>query len=324
MSHPDHLVDVPTGLRYSLRIEGGPMATTSRICACILLSLLFGSRAFSQQADPEPAIHKATTFQYTTLQVPGSTSTFATGVNSNGDIVGYYVSAGGVSPFLYTGGTFQSIPCGTNANGINDDGVIVGFSNVPEITKHGNQFPAFIYQNGDCSYMVRKAWPETALNAINNQGIAVGEGWNGPQTDGRGLIDINGRLTAVPLTIPGGINNSNAIAGTDCNHTTGVCEGRVVQELNRRKKSYTRVRYPDSAYTNLTGINDNDEVIGIWGNQAGQQQSFVYSLSTKTFTVFEVGDSVSSQPTAINNSGEIVGWYYDGTNYYGFYGYLSQ
>jgi probable HAF family extracellular repeat protein len=68
-----------------------------------------------------------------TLDVPGSTSTMASGLNNEGQVVGVFVdSAGKTHGFLFEGGRFQTIddPNGigtTTVNGINDFGNIVGF-----------------------------------------------------------------------------------------------------------------------------------------------------------------------------------------------------
>jgi probable HAF family extracellular repeat protein len=100
--------------------------------------------------------------------VPGSSATFATAVNNNGDIVGYSESGGETSGFLYTNGSFQTIsPCpygGTEPTGINDAGVIVGDCN-------GDPF---IYQNGNVSYLSYPKARYTFLMGINNQGVLVG------------------------------------------------------------------------------------------------------------------------------------------------------
>jgi uncharacterized membrane protein len=69
------------------------------------------------------------------LDVPGSTSTQALGLNNKGLVVGVYVDNSGNSHgFVYTisKGTFVTVddPSGigtTVVNGINDNGILVGF-----------------------------------------------------------------------------------------------------------------------------------------------------------------------------------------------------
>ena len=41
-------------------------------------------------------------YSFTTLDVPDSTATYATGINASGQIVGYYYDAGGTHGFLAT------------------------------------------------------------------------------------------------------------------------------------------------------------------------------------------------------------------------------
>jgi probable HAF family extracellular repeat protein len=67
---------------------------------------------------------------YTTLDVPGSTYTWATGINTAGQIVGFYEGAGGYHGFLFDQGSYTTLdvhgPTLAIANGINDSGQIIG------------------------------------------------------------------------------------------------------------------------------------------------------------------------------------------------------
>jgi probable HAF family extracellular repeat protein len=80
---------------------------------------------------------------YTALNYPKSTSTQALGINNNGEIVGSYTDAnGGMHGFHYANGEWTSIddPSGigiTLVNGINDNGVIVGFITISSTVNTG-------------------------------------------------------------------------------------------------------------------------------------------------------------------------------------------
>jgi probable HAF family extracellular repeat protein len=72
----------------------------------------------------------------TVLDVPGSTFTQALGINNLGQVAGVFMNTAGTHGFVYTNGTFQTVdaPLGMNkgmttttANGINDQGLLVGF-----------------------------------------------------------------------------------------------------------------------------------------------------------------------------------------------------
>jgi probable HAF family extracellular repeat protein len=70
------------------------------------------------------------------VNYPGTLSTAATGINDNGQVVGYYLGPSGkTNGFLYSGGTFTSIDYpgfpNTFLEGINNSGQIVG-SAAPE------------------------------------------------------------------------------------------------------------------------------------------------------------------------------------------------
>ena len=69
-------------------------------------------------------------FQFTSIDFPGATLTRATGLNSEGQIVGRYVAGGAFHGFLLRQGTYSSIDVPgasyTIAHGINAEGQIVG------------------------------------------------------------------------------------------------------------------------------------------------------------------------------------------------------
>lgn len=68
---------------------------------------------------------------YTTIFVPGSSSTLPGGINNIGDVVGNYNDNTGGHGFFERGGVYTTLdfpgnPGGTQANGINDLGQVVG------------------------------------------------------------------------------------------------------------------------------------------------------------------------------------------------------
>jgi hypothetical protein len=285
------------------------MSSTSHLRTYLLLLLFLSASAFSQQTEQKVVSRTDSGFQYTTLQVPGSSATWATAVNNNGDIVGYYASGGTTLGFLFTNGVFQTIsPCkggGVEPMGINDDEVIVG----------GCNNGAFIYQNGNVTFLEHPKAKYTFLMGINNQGVMAGIWQQGREFLQRSFVYSNGAFTTINgLESPGGINNSNTISGTTCNKKTHVCKGAIYSQGENGWKSQKNVKYPGAETTLLGGINDNGDVVGY----TEQPQDFLYNVSSKTFTGFEVGNSIQSQAEGINNSGEIVVWYFDGTTTYGF------
>src|ERR1700674_5642725 len=77
-----------------------------------------------------PQAIAATIYTFTQIDVPGSSTTQANGINAAGLIVGVFVNATGTHGFLDTAGTFTTIDVPgasfTEARGINAAGLIVG------------------------------------------------------------------------------------------------------------------------------------------------------------------------------------------------------
>ena len=69
---------------------------------------------------------------YTQIDVPGSLATICSGIDSNGDIVGFYADDTTLHGFLLSAGVYTTIDypgaAETTLRGVNDAGKIVGFT----------------------------------------------------------------------------------------------------------------------------------------------------------------------------------------------------
>ncbi|MBI3475218.1 MAG: hypothetical protein HY010_05775 [Acidobacteria bacterium] len=282
------------------------MQSPSQPQSYIFVIVLFCTVAFSQS------------FQYTTLQVPGSSYTVALGINNSGQIVGSFVVNDKQSGFLYSGGSFQTIACPnssfTIAQGINDSGVIVGWCD-PTGSAQG-----FIYQNGNFAYLNYPGSTLTALMGVNDLGDIVGVYQLGSQF---GFVYRNGVFkTLGTARSANGINQSETIAANICG---ARCHGIVKAKTKKGWTVVQKVQYPGAASTGLGGINDNGDLSGAWGpTQDGQQEGFVYFKDTNTFFGFNIQHSPDMEVTGINNSRQVVGFYGTGSGLHGFYGTVSE
>jgi probable HAF family extracellular repeat protein len=281
------------------------MPLTSQYCHFIIL-LVLSCSAFSQS------------FQYTSLQVPGSSYTVALGINNQGQIVGSFVSNGIQSGFLYSNGNFQTIACPnagfTIAQSINDNGVIVGWCN-PTGSAQG-----FIYQNGSFTYLSYPGSTLTALMGVNSLDDLVGDYQLGKQF---GFAYRNGVFKTLGTARSAvGINQSETIAANICG---ARCHGIVKAKTRRGWVVVQKVYYPGASSTVLGEINDNGDLSGAWGpTPDGQQEGFVYFKDTNTFFGFNIQHSPDMEVTGINNSRQVVGYYGTGTGLLGFYGSVTQ
>jgi hypothetical protein len=300
------------------------MTSASQLCASFLLILVLSANAVSQKAETKVVPRTGTGFQYTSFQVPGSSSTVASGVNNLGDIVGTFVSDGVQSGFLYTGGTFQTIACpnsgSTIAQGINDAGVVVGWCS------ESGSVVGFIYQNGSYRFVAYPKAKQTVLIGINNEGAIVGV-LEKVKTRQLGFLYSNGTFTLIggKNGSLSGLNNLGMIAGSGCSAPCDTDYGVIYEMKKGRWRVKETVNYPGATSTGLNGIDDNGDLAGAWGpTPNGQNEGFVYIKNTNTFFGFDIENSADIEAEGINNSGEIVGFYTVGTTFYGFYGYVSQ
>ncbi len=180
-------------------------------------------------------------------QVNGTTtSEVAFGINDKGTIVGQYADSntGTMPGFVYAKGSFTTLNPVSNdmqvfAQGINNNGLVIGFYNTDGIHDHG-----FLYNSSNNQYTLLND-PNVAnllftqFLGINDQGEAVGYYQNTTDGSQHGFLyniatqqytfldDPNAATSGFTMTQITGINDSNEITGFYVDATSGLQRGFV-------------------------------------------------------------------------------------------------
>jgi hypothetical protein len=232
------------------------------------------------------------------LNIKGSTTAMAFGINSAGTVVGsdghgkaFSLTRRGVlKTFIPTGGKSAT------AFGINDQGTIVGQYVTSTAT------PGFIQVQGK-SYVTISApsGPNTvSAQGINDKGLVVGfyVGKNGQ--DHGFMVNARG--------VKHGTLTATAVADPTIPHVAGETGATFV-------------------FSQILGINAKGLAVGYYGDSSGSQHGFLYDTKTGQYTflddpsaAFNHGVEVT-QITGITNSGEITGFYSDANGV--FHGFVA-
>lgn len=244
---------------------------------------------------------------YTQIDYPGAVLSVAEGIDTAGDITGWYLDSSGLAQgFLLTDGVFTVIDkpgsLDTYLFGINDVGQVVG------TTHEGTGF-VYDLQTQTFSPIKYPGAGFTSAISINNTGTIVGQFDNhsdlqGFQFDGSTYSKImpkGGNDTYV-----GGITAAGEIVGT-----TSTSSGTVNFALSGGK--FRQITIPNAPTAEVLGINPlGTALTGSYEPVAGTAAGFVYQrgkLRTLTFP----GGSTFTQAVAINAAGQVVGSFIDST-----------
>ena len=280
---------------------------------------------------PPPPILMSLPFM--TLDDPSAVfGTFATGINKNGQIVGFYIDGGGQrNGFVFSNGVYTTIT-GTQTTitgagpitttfpivpqGINDSDFIVGNWN------GGSSGFLYEYNQGIFIPGSGNVTPPPAANGINNQNQIVGTASslafqnNGYILSLSQFQNFSGLST---LDYPGAsathfqsINNASQVTG----FWVGVDPsepGVTAHGLFYNNGVWAYFDDPNGAVngTFAQGINDADQIVGFYVNGNGISTGFVFNQPTGTFTDIIVPGAVNTQALGINDNGQIVGDYVD-------------
>lgn len=263
--------------------------------ACALIISLASHAAF------------AITYTYTEIKVPNAIATAAGGVNTVGDVVGWYnKSQGGPHGYLLKGGTFTFLDypgaSSTVAAGINDSEEIVGYF-TDSSGMHG-----FSYISGQYTAIDYPGANGTFPAAVNASGQIVGY-YVDSNIKSHGFLLSGGTYSGIDApnassTFADGINVNGDISGAfnDANGEHGFFLSNG---------AYRTINVPGAtSSTGVSGVNDQDHMVGTYVDPGTQKvEGFLTNLSK--FLKIKDPSGSTTFPYAINNHGVIVGIYFD-------------
>jgi hypothetical protein len=255
---------------------------------------------------------------FTTIAVPGAMGTVVLGINTAGEMVGYYYNVGsdGGTGFLYSGGnfTFINYPGAdlTEAVGINDSGLISGTAYMAENTAA----VGFTYDGANFNQIAVPNQEFTLVNGINNAGAVVGGYGDG--TVNKAFEDIAGRFRNVTPP-PRGWIEAQGRAINSLGEIVGLTTGSSTTGFSFKNGTFRTLSVPSSYNTQALGLNDKGIVVGFYDACTPGCAFHGFALSGGKYSVLDYPGAMETQAFGVNNAGEAVGTYtFDQKTYYGF------
>jgi hypothetical protein len=280
--------------------------------------------------------HGASKYTFTTLDNQADT-TFnqLLGINQHGLIAGYFGSGASGHP---NQGYVLTAPYGqgnyrnknwpestqTQVTGLNDRGVTVGFWSSTN-KGGGDDNRAFVavhgyFIDGDFPTNSPASPPVDQLLGANDHNVAVGF-YNDANGDTHAYaFDIRRNVFTeiMPAGITGptaaAINNRGDIAGFGTDATGDSSNGQTVAYLLRRGGQVTVLSVPGSSLTQALGVNDNDEVVGLYQVGTGDNamtHGFTWTPWGGFKTVDDPNGVGATTINGLNDQGQLVGFYTD-------------
>lgn len=261
-----------------------------------------------------------TIYDFTTLDVPGATSTAASGINDSGKIVGSYTDVSGSHGFVWDGTTYTPLDfpgsTATGAGAINDGGAIAG-----SYTASGGSY-GFVMEGA--TYRSFEVPPQALFGihfdtqgiGINDAGVVVGSTSFMSDTRGSystywvGSTQVWGVFLADSFTTSRavGINDAGQIVG-HVNYGYPGTQGYLVDS-----GALTTFAVPDAGELGDTlayGINDAGQIVGLFYAAGSFQHPHGFLKEGDTYTQLDVPNAAATVAHGINDAGWIVGSFRD-------------
>jgi probable HAF family extracellular repeat protein len=246
---------------------------------------------------------------YRSIDIPGATATYCSGINDAGTIVGSYTTTTGSFGFiLSTSGKVTTLTfpgaAETEANAINNSGKVVGRYVTSGGVQHGFMYAAHVFTAIDVPGSI-----STSVTGLARNGYMVGY-FKDPASSTHGFIrSPSGTFETIDApggaTLPYGINSAKQIVGP-----TWLLAAGVFSPLNLGGAStITLPRF----------ISDALQIVGtFWPSLGGDPRGYISAGTSVTFLDYP-GTVYGTSASAINRSGVVVGYYVDMTSRpYGF------
>jgi hypothetical protein len=246
------------------------------------------------------------------------------GINDNGVIAGYFGSGATGHP---NKGYTLSRPYGqknysnenfpgsvqTQVTAINDHGQTAGFW----VDGNGNNFGFILWKGHFTSYKDPNTGTGTVnqLLGLNDNGIAVGFYTDGQGVNHAYMLDRhNGKFTEI---VPPHATSATATGINDHGDVTGFLtksDGSTVGFL-LRGKSFTEFSFHGSKNTTPFGINQYDQIVGVYVDANNNMHGFLVDHVWKHANFLSIDDPNGVGTTTVNglnDKGQLVGFYVDG------------
>jgi probable HAF family extracellular repeat protein len=262
----------------------------------------------------------ATNYRFTKIDVPGEPYTTANGINARGDIVGGYVDVNGVGHgFSLREGVFSTVDFPnasfTLARAINARGDIAGrFLDI-----NGN-YHAFLLRDGQFTQIDYPGAAATVGRGINNAGDVTGNHIDSAGTES-GFILKDG--TFHDVRVPHSFSTDVFMAEDNGR----VMVGDAVMEFDAALHGYVRSKAGNFQLIDFPGlsapctgprwINERGDIVGLFAYVNTGDDCFAgpplhgFLLRQGKYVSIDFPGSTSSVVLAINDDGQIVGWYTD-------------
>jgi probable HAF family extracellular repeat protein len=271
--------------------------------------------------------------RYTSFDYPGATSTTPQGINSAGDVVGFYVDTKNATHgFLLSSGTFTSIDypgaIATQARAINANGDIVG-THVDAAGLPGGGLRGFLLEGKEFTEIMYPGHMNTILQRITDEGVILGC-YHDQDTMGtmHGItyqIQDPGSFAELPTQASmnnGALVRGEVVAGLYTDMMTNVNHSYLAS-----KDLFAPFDFPFSIGTSAWDMSSQGEVAGVYTDSAKKVHGFVLTLDSSvltfgidpqfgvngsfSFTSVDFPGATATNVRGINTDGTVVGFYVD-------------
>ena len=246
---------------------------------------------------------------YIQIDYPGALATDAFAINTAGAICGSYLDSANIEHgFILSGGVyttldFPNLP--TALLGMNDLGQIVGETS-------GSTVGGFMYDGATQTFATLTYRNAEAVvpYGINNAGVIAGTiAFHGVQsgfTVAAGSYQMVKPPNAAQASVSG-ISSSGQLVGV-------VSGSETLTDFVLSNGKFRRLKVPNAPDAIASGISpDGSAIIGRYGLvNRGPEFGFIYQSGVVQTLQFP--GSTYTVATGINNSGEVVGYFYDSKN----------